>query len=46
MGGADSEAFSLTDLSRNVSAFHKISYLLVHGTADGFYNIFIIINFK
>jgi dipeptidyl aminopeptidase/acylaminoacyl peptidase len=34
MGASSSDAYSETDLSRNVSAFHDINFLLVHGTAD------------
>lgn len=42
MGDANSEAYAQTDLTRNVSAFHRTSYLLAHGTADG---IFLLKNF-
>uniref|UniRef100_A0A914DNK1 Venom dipeptidyl peptidase 4 n=1 Tax=Acrobeloides nanus TaxID=290746 RepID=A0A914DNK1_9BILA len=34
MGTASSEAYQNTDLSRNVSAFHNVKYLLAHGTGD------------
>lgn len=35
MGAANLDAYEKTDLTRNVSAFHKVSYLLAHGTSDG-----------
>lgn len=35
MGNASLDAYEKTDLTRNVSAFHKVSYLLAHGTSDG-----------
>jgi dipeptidyl aminopeptidase/acylaminoacyl peptidase len=34
MGAASSDAYSETDLTKNVTAFHDINFLLVHGTAD------------
>lgn len=34
MGTASNEAYHHTDLSRNVSAFHHVKYLLAHGTGD------------
>ncbi|KAI1708318.1 prolyl oligopeptidase family domain-containing protein [Ditylenchus destructor] len=34
MGNANTEAYEKTDLTRNVSAFHKVPFLLVHGTGD------------
>lgn len=37
MGHPDSDAYALTDLTRNVSAFHKTPYMLVHGTGDGLF---------
>lgn len=35
MGEASSEAYERTDLTRNVSVFRKVPYLLAHGTSDG-----------
>jgi len=34
MGAASSEAYEKTDLTLNVTAFHKAPYMLVHGTGD------------
>ncbi|KAK0425923.1 hypothetical protein QR680_009458 [Steinernema hermaphroditum] len=34
MGMADSTAYERTNLARNVTAFHSVNYLLVHGTGD------------
>lgn len=34
MGAASPEAYDKTDLTLNVTGFHKAPYMLVHGTGD------------
>jgi hypothetical protein len=35
MGNASEHAYDLTNVSKNVTNFHFVRTLLVHGTADG-----------
>jgi len=34
MGAAGADAYENTDLMRNVTGFHKVPYLVAHGTGD------------